>query len=31
MVFMGFAMITGMLSAFGFWLLNTFPAFASIG
>ena len=31
MVFMGFAMITGMLSAFAFWLLNTFPAFASIG
>ena len=31
MVFMGFAMITGMLSAFGFWLLNTFPAFAAIG
>ena len=31
MVFMGFAMITGMLSAFAFWLLNTFPAFAAIG
>lgn len=31
MVFMGLAMITGMLSAFAFWLLNTFPAFASIG
>ena len=31
MVLMGFAMITGMLSAFAFWLLNTFPAFASIG
>jgi cytochrome c-type biogenesis protein len=31
MVFMGLAMITGMLSTFAFWLLNTFPAFASIG
>jgi cytochrome c-type biogenesis protein len=31
MVFMGFAMITGMLSAFAFWLLNRFPALASIG
>jgi len=31
MVFMGIAMITGMLSTFGFWLLNTFPAFAAIG
>ncbi|MDA8260449.1 MAG: cytochrome c biogenesis protein CcdA [Betaproteobacteria bacterium] len=31
MVFMGFAMITGMLSSFAFWLLNTFPAFAGIG
>jgi len=31
MVFMGIAMITGMLTAFAFWLLNTFPAFASIG
>ena len=31
MVFMGFAMITGMLSGFAFWLLNTFPAFAAIG
>ena len=31
MVFMGFAMMTGMLSAFAFWLLNTFPAFAFIG
>ena len=31
MVFMGVAMITGMLSAFAFWLLNTFPAFAAIG
>lgn len=31
MVFMGLAMITGMLSTFAFWLLNTFPAFAAIG
>jgi len=31
MVFMGLAMITGMLSALAFWLLNTFPAFAAIG
>lgn len=31
MVFMGIAMITGLLSTFGFWLLNTFPAFAAIG
>jgi cytochrome c-type biogenesis protein len=31
MVFMGLAMITGMLSAFAFWLLDTFPAFAAIG
>ena len=31
MVFMGIAMITGMLSTFAFWLLNTFPAFAAIG
>jgi cytochrome c-type biogenesis protein len=31
MVFMGIAMITGMLTAFAFWLLNTFPVFAAIG
>jgi len=31
MVFMGVAMITGMLSVFAFWLLNTFPAFAAVG
>lgn len=31
MVVMGLAMMTGMLSAFAFWLLNTFPAFAAIG
>lgn len=31
MVLMGVAMITGLLSAFAFWLLDTFPAFATIG
>jgi len=31
MVLMGLAMITGMLSAFAFWLLDTFPALAAIG
>ena len=31
MVFMGIAMITGWLSTFAFWLLNTFPVFATIG
>lgn len=31
MVLMGVAMITGMLSTFSYWLLNTFPAFAAIG
>lgn len=31
MVFMGIAMITGMLTAFAFWLLKTFPVFAAIG
>ena len=31
MVLMGVAMITGMLSAISLWLLNTFPAFATIG
>lgn len=31
MILMGVAMITGMLSRFGFWLLKTFPAFATIG
>ncbi len=31
MVLMGIAMITGQLSAFGFWLLNTFSVFRSIG
>jgi cytochrome c-type biogenesis protein len=31
MILMGFAMITGMLSEFAFWLLRTFPAFGSIG
>ncbi|MFQ6004374.1 MAG: cytochrome c biogenesis CcdA family protein [Woeseia sp.] len=27
----GLAMITGYLSAFGFWLLNTFPVFSAAG
>jgi hypothetical protein len=27
----GIAMITGQLSAFGFWLLRTFPALGAIG
>ena len=31
MVFMGIAMITGMLTAFAFWLLKTFPVFSAIG
>ncbi len=31
MVLMGLAMLTGMLSSFAFWLLDTFPAFAAIG
>ena len=31
MVLMGFAMTTGLLTTFAFWLLNTFPAFAAIG
>lgn len=31
MVLMGVAMITGWLSAFAFWLLKTFPIFATIG
>ena len=31
MIFMGIAMITGWLTAFAFWLLKTFPVFASIG
>ena len=30
-VLMGIAMITGQLSAFGFWLLRTFPVFGRIG
>ena len=28
---MGLAMITGQLTAFSYWLLETFPAFARIG
>jgi cytochrome c-type biogenesis protein len=31
MVLMGVAMITGQLSAFSFWLLETFPVFQRIG
>jgi cytochrome c-type biogenesis protein len=31
MIIMGVAMITGYLSVFAVWLLNTFPIFATIG
>ncbi|MBI4294301.1 MAG: cytochrome c biogenesis protein CcdA [Betaproteobacteria bacterium] len=31
MILMGVAMITGLLSVFAFWLLKTFPVFASMG
>jgi cytochrome c-type biogenesis protein len=31
MIATGIAMITGYLSAFGFWLLNTFPVFSAVG
>jgi cytochrome c-type biogenesis protein len=31
MILMGVAMITGWLSTFAFWLLKTFPVFATIG
>lgn len=31
MVLMGVAMVTGQLSRFSFWLLNTFPVFGRIG
>ncbi len=31
LVLTGIAMITGYLSAFGFWLLRTFPVFSTIG
>ena len=31
MIIMGLAMMTGYLSVFAFWLLETFPAFSSIG
>jgi len=31
LVVTGIAMITGYLSAFGFWLLKTFPVFSTIG
>jgi cytochrome c-type biogenesis protein len=30
-ILMGIAMITGQLSAFSFWLLETIPALGSIG
>jgi cytochrome c-type biogenesis protein len=31
MIIMGLAMVTGQLSVFALWLLNTFPAFSRIG
>lgn len=31
MTIMGLATITGYMSAFSFWLLETFPALARIG
>jgi cytochrome c-type biogenesis protein len=31
MILMGFAMITGQLSAFSYWLLRTFPGLANVG
>lgn len=31
MVLMGVAMVTGQLTTFGFWLLNTFPVLGRIG
>ena len=31
MIAMGFVMVTGQLSAFSFWLLQTFPVFQQIG
>jgi cytochrome c-type biogenesis protein len=31
LVLMGIAMMTGRLTAFGFWLLETFPALGRIG
>ena len=31
MILMGAAMVTGRLSAFSFWLLDTFPVLASVG
>jgi len=30
-VAMGLAMLTGQLTAFSYWLLETFPVFAKIG
>lgn len=31
LILMGIAMVTGQLSAFSYWLLETFPALARIG
>jgi cytochrome c-type biogenesis protein len=31
LILMGVAMLTGQLSRFGFWLLDTFPVFQRIG
>ncbi|MBI4184722.1 MAG: cytochrome c biogenesis protein CcdA [Proteobacteria bacterium] len=31
MVIMGLAMVTGRLTAFSYWILETFPAFATVG
>jgi cytochrome c-type biogenesis protein len=31
MVLMGVAMVTGRLTAFSYWLLETFPVFQTIG
>jgi cytochrome c-type biogenesis protein len=31
MIAMGTAMITGYMSVFSYWLLETFPMFATIG
>jgi cytochrome c-type biogenesis protein len=31
MIVMGIAIMTGQLSAFSYWLLETFPALAKIG
>lgn len=31
MILMGFAMVTGQMTWFAFWLLERFPAFGTIG